>query len=307
MCFDRARKTGPYDRLFFDKNGNGRLDDDPQVSAAHRDQYSANFDLLRVTLKGDEGPITYHLTLRFMKYDDNTASLLAQSSGWYEGMVTIGPAKKRLQLIDGNVNGTFNDLAANPSDCDRIALEGDKAGQRLLGRLLETDDGQFYEIQVARDGAFVKLKKAENLPLGRAHTPEAISEFTAVGETGHFIRKPAKGEFTLPAGKYRVHSWSINRKDDKGTAWQLSGYGFNDFATFEVHPARPATIDVGEPVRASLQAVESKGAVAFRLQFLGRFGESIDLQRGGERPRAPQLILASRDGSFSVTNTFEYG
>ena len=62
--------------------------------------------------------------------------------------------------------------------------------------------------------------------------PEAISEFTAVGESGHFIRKPEKGEFTLPAGKYRVHGWTIDRKDDKGAAWSLSGSSLRQGRSF---------------------------------------------------------------------------
>ena len=38
----------------------------------------------------------------------------------------------------------------------------------------------------------------------------------AFGENGHFVRKPAKGEFTLPAGKYRIQEWKIDRKDERG-------------------------------------------------------------------------------------------
>jgi len=306
LCFDRTRKAGPCDRLFFDRSGNGRLDDDPPVEAARRDEYAAHFDPQRVVFKGEDGPVTYHLLLRFMKYDDNTTSLLAESGGWYEGNVNIGGAKRKVQLIDGNVNGAFNDLAVNPSDADRLVVEGDKGGDRYLGRLLELD-GQLFQVEVARDGAFIKVRKAENVVLGQVRVPEAISELTAVGDSGHFIRKPAKGEFTLPVGKYRVQGWSINRNDDKGVGWQLSGFNFNDFASFEATTAAPARLDVGEPVRTALQASESKGNVAFSLRLQGRLGETIEIQRAGERPRAPQLLLASRDGSFSVTNTFEYG
>src|SRR5208282_1409091 len=33
LCFDRSRKSGPYDRLFIDSNGSGRLDDKAAVTA----------------------------------------------------------------------------------------------------------------------------------------------------------------------------------------------------------------------------------------------------------------------------------
>ena len=107
-------------------------------------------------------------------------------------------------------------------DSDCVTVEGDKVGERYLGKLLEVD-GQFYQIEVARDGAFIKLQKAENVVLGQVRVPETISEFVAFGENGHFVRKPAKGEFTLPAGKYRIQEWKIDRKDDKGAAWELIG------------------------------------------------------------------------------------
>ena len=62
-------------------------------------------------------------------------------------------------------------------------------------------DGKFFNIEVARDGAFVKVQPAENVTLGPVRVPENISEFAAFGENGHFVRQPVNGEFTLPAGQ----------------------------------------------------------------------------------------------------------
>ena len=42
LCLDRTRKSGPYDRLFIDSNGNGRLDDETPVQA-RLDSYNAFF------------------------------------------------------------------------------------------------------------------------------------------------------------------------------------------------------------------------------------------------------------------------
>ena len=179
----------------------------------------------------------------------------ASSGGYYAGKVDIGGKKRQVELIDENVNGTFNDRAADMSDSDCVTVEGDKVGQRYLGKMLEVD-GQFYQIEVARDGAFIKLQKAENVVLGQVRVPETISEFVAFGENGHFVRKPAKGEFTLPAGKYRIQDWKIDRKDDKGAAWELRAYNFNDSARFEVAAAKPVSLEVGEPMRAVMEVEE---------------------------------------------------
>ncbi len=111
LCFDRSRKSGPYDRLFIDSTGNGRLDDKTPVPA-RLDSSEALFPATPVVFKGEDGPITYHLVFRFYQYENNQAQLLAASGGWYEGTVNFDGVKKRVTLIDGNVNGTFNDMAA---------------------------------------------------------------------------------------------------------------------------------------------------------------------------------------------------
>ena len=129
--------------------------------------------------------------------------MLVSSGGWYEGEVNFGGVKKRVQLIDGNVNGTFNDIASDPYDSDRVQVAGDQTDERFLGKLLEVD-GKFFNIEVARDGAFVKVQKAENVTLGPVRVPDNISQFAAFGENGYFVRQPVNGEFTLPAGNYRM-------------------------------------------------------------------------------------------------------
>jgi hypothetical protein len=315
LCLDRTKKSGLYDRVYFDSTGNGRLDDKTPVGTSRSDQYSAYFEPVRVVFKGEDGPITYHLVLRFMQYDAGNVNLLASSGGYYAGKVDIGGKKRQIELIDGNVNGTFNDRGANMGDSDCVMIEGDKVGQRYLGKLLEVD-GQFYQVEVARDGAFIKLQEAENVVLGHVRVPETISEFIAFGENGHFVRNPAKGEFTLPAGEYRIQDWKINRKDDKGAAWELSAYNFNETARFEVTADKPVSLEVGEPMLVSMQvqgpnsppgARDTTRQVTFNLRFQGHYGETLQIMKGNERPRGPRLTLTSLDGTYRYTNTFEFG
>ena len=315
LCLDRTRKSGLYDRVYFDTTGNGRLDDKTPVGTTHGDQYSVSFEPVRVVFKGEDGPITYHLIFRFMQYGEGEASLMSASGGYYAGKVDLGGKKREIELIDENVNGTFNDRAAEMSDCDAVAVDGDKAGERRLGKLLEVD-GQFYQIEVARDGAFVKLQKAENVTLGPVRVPEGISELVAFSENGHFVRKPVKGEFTLPVGQYRIQSWKMDRKDARGAAWELSAYGLNDSARFEVVAGKPVSLEVGEPMRATMQIEKPMAApgmkvptnqLAFNLRFEGRYGESLQIMKGNQRPTGPRLTLTSLDGTYRYTNTFEFG
>jgi hypothetical protein len=315
LCLDRTKKSGLYDRVYFDTTGNGRLDDKTPVGTGRSDQYSAYFEPARAVFKGEDGPITYHLVFRFMQFPESQPNLMASSGGYYAGKVEIGGKKRLVELIDGNVNGTFNDRAADMSDSDRVTVEGDKVGERYLGKMLEVD-GQFYNIEVARDGAFIKLQKSENVVLGPVRVPETISEFVAYGDNGHFVRKPAKGAFTLPIGKYHIQTWEINRKDEKGAAWKLSAYNFNDSARFEVTAANPVSLEVGEPMRAVMEAQEPisrpgarapSNQLSFSLRFQGHYGETLEITKGNQRPRGPRLTLTSLDGTYRYTNTFEFG
>jgi len=56
-----------------------------------------------------------------------------------------------------------------------------------------------------------------------------------------------------------------------------------------------------------LQATESNGNVAFSLSFVGLLGETVTFDRGGERPRAPQIVVSSLKSNYRSTSTFEYG
>jgi hypothetical protein len=304
ICLDRTRKSGPYNRLFIDSNGNGRLDDETPV-LARVDSNFGYFPATPLTFKGEDGPITYHLAFRFYQYGNNQAQLLAQSAGWYEGTVTFDGVKKHLRLLDNNVNGTFNDIGSNPYQSDSVEVDGDKAGEHYLGRLLEVD-GKYFTFEADRDGAFVKVQKAD-VTLGAVRMPANITSFAAFGTNGYFVRQSAKGEFTLPVGQYRIVSWEIQRKDDKGANWELSAYNFPDTNHFEVTTGQAVTLDIGEPVKAVLTSQARGTQTGFDLKFVGKQGESIQFLRDNQRPRGPKLMLASADGSLCYTNTFEFG
>ncbi len=305
LCFDRTHKSGPYDRLFIDSTGNGRLDDKKPVLGA-LDSSEALFPATPVIFKSADGPITYHLVFRFYQFDNNETELLMASGGWYEGTVNFGGVKKHVTLIDGNGNGTFNDITADPYESDRVQIDGDKVSERFLGKMLEVD-GKFFNVEVARDGSFIKAQPAENVVLAPVSVPTNISEFIAFGPNGYFVRQPANGEFTLPAGQYRMFHWTINSKDN-GAEWTLSGHNFPATATFEAAAGKPAALDIGEPVKAVLKADEQADRqITFRLNFVGHQQEAIEMLRANQRPAGPKLTLANANGSICGAATFEFG
>jgi hypothetical protein len=312
MALDRRRQSGPYDLLYIDSTGNGRLDDKKPVVGSP-DSSRSVFPAIPLTFKGEDGPITYHLA--FWAYQlqsssgNDSVELVVMSAGWYEGTVNFGGQKKHVQLLDANLNGAFDDLDANPFNGDRLVVDGEPTPEHYLAPLIEVG-GKLFHLEVAHDGAFIKVKPAENIAFGSVHVPDTISEFVAYSkDTGHFVRKPVNGSFTLPEGQYRMVSWLINRKDDKGVSWSLQGHDFPDSAGFEVAAGRTAELQIGEPFQARLSASTNTvdGQVTFDLSFVGSQKEGVQLLREGQRPSGPKLTLLNADGSVCSTSTFEFG
>jgi len=224
---DRSDTSKVYDRLFIDSNGDGNLKDETAVIAYRAEQQHAYFGPAKVIFEGKDGPITYHLNFRLC--DHGQRLLLVSPGGWYEGTVTVGQQKKRCMLIDYNANGTFDDKSFDSAQADRIRIgEEGNLESRCVGNYLEVGD-LLYQLEVAKDGAYVKLAAAEDVNFGNIRLPESITEFAAGGENGLFILKPKKGTGSLPTGQYRIDHWAIERKDDAG---------FNRWADY-LHPRGP--------------------------------------------------------------------
>jgi len=306
IAFDRSHKHGPYDLLYIDSNGNGHLNDETATAAYRTDQYSAYFGPVKVIFEVEDGPVTYHLNFRFYNSRDRER-LYASSGGWYEGDITVGGAKKHCVLFDYNTNGAFNDKSANAAECDRIRI-GKQGGQDTLftGNYIEVDE-TLYRPEIARDGACIKITRAENMSFGSVRLSESITQFSANGENGLFILKPEKGVASLPVGQYRVYDWAIERQDEKDTNWKLKGSNLREKDIFDIAEGKEAVLSIGEPIVATLGASEREGTHSFNHSMKGRAGERIELTRNGTQPQAPKVRIKNADGTFDRSYSFQYG
>lgn len=306
IASDSTEKGGARDLLYIDSNENGSLKDEAAVEAYRTESQHSYFGPVKVTFEGKDGPITYHLNFRLCNH--NERPLMVSSAGWYEGTITVAGTKKHCVLIDYDVNGTFNDKSIKSfNKCDRIRVgEEGTSNTRFVGNYIEID-GALYRLDVARDGACIKLTKAEDVVFGNIRLPETISEFAAGGENGLFILKPEKGAGKLPVGKYRVEQWSIERKDEEGSNWKLEGKGFGDRGVFDVNTEKETELAIGEPATSSLAVSEDSSGYSFNQGLNGQLGERIDLTCNGVRPSAPKLRIKSQDSKYDQTFTFAYG
>lgn len=306
LALDRTNASGLPNSLYVDSNGDGRLSDETATTAYRMDQYYTYFGPVKVVFQVADGPVTYHLNLRFYS-SGQTKRLYASAGGWYEGDLTIDGTTHHCVLLDYNANGTFNDRSADPSRSDRIAVgPGATSEPVFVGKYLDVA-GALYEPQIARDGAFVKLAKAQNVAYGTVQVPECISGLSVGGENGQFIRSPENGTIELPTGAYRITAWTIDRQDDNGAKWSLRGYGASGASPFDVAQGAETAVEIGEPVTALLAATGKDGTYSFSQSLRGRQGESISLMRNGAQPQAPRLNIRSKDGTYDRTFSFSYG
>ena len=307
IALDRTHEQGPYDSLYIDSNGNGGLDDETVEAAYRIDQRNAYFGPVKVIFEAEDGPVTYHLNFSSYQYITGDSRLIASSGGWYEGDITVGGEKKHCVLFDYNANGAFNDKSANAVECDRMRISKQGGQDTLFTGNYIINDETLYRPEIARDGACIKLTKAENVKFGSVRLAESITRFSANGENGLFILKPEKGVALLPVGKYRVYDWAVERQDEKGTNWKLEGSGLSEKNVFDIAEGKEAELAIGEPIVATLDASEREGTHSFNHSMKGRAGERVELTRNGAQPQAPKVRISSADGTYDRTFSFQYG
>ncbi|MCP4610323.1 MAG: hypothetical protein GY845_16555 [Planctomycetes bacterium] len=307
ISFDRTQKNGPYDGLFIDSNGNGHLNDETVITAYRTDQSYTYFGPVKVVFQGEDGPLTYHLNFRLYNRSERNRQIAVYSGGWYEGTITVAGIKTYCMLIDQNVNGTFNDKSLEAHQCDRIRI-GKKGTQdtRYVGNLIEIE-GTLYHPEIARDGAFIKLTRAEDVKLGDIRMPETITEFSAGGENGLFKLKLENGTGSLPVGKYRINQWAVEKEDEKGRRWKLQGSGISQKGDFKIVANKETELSIGEPIVSRLSVNKRDSGYSFNQSLGGQRGERIEMTRNGARPPAPKLRIKNKDGSYDRSFSFEYG
>jgi len=306
VALDSTHRYGSYDRLFIDSDGDGHLSDETVVVAYQAERRRSYFGPVRVIFEGQDGPITYHLNFEY--FTRNGEKYLAVGSGGrYEGTVHVNGKKGNCVLIDYNANGTFDDKALDPSKSDRIRIGvEDNHDTRFVGNFIQVD-GVLLQLEVARDGAFIRLAEAGNVVFGQIRLPDTITEFSAGGVNGLLTFKPEDGLGQLPMGQYRIHNWMIERQDGNGNRWRLEGERFGEEGDFEVAEAGETAITIGEPVVADLRVDRRNSECIFAQNLRGRLGEYVVLSRNGLTPPASKLHIKSADGKYERTFSFEYG
>ncbi len=307
IAFDSDGKPGAYNLLYVDSDCDGNLREETPYKPFRIDTNYGNYGPFKILLDGDDGPVAYHLNFTHQKYNTSEVFLSVMSVCWYEGMITVGAEKKLCVLTDATNNGQFNDTSKEYYAADRIVIgEGPKAETTIVGKFLQLN-GKLYRLEVARDGAYIKILSADDAVLGRVKVPPEINELVVTGENGLFKVSPKEGLDGIPQGLYRIHRWVIDRTDEKQNKWRMEGQGVRESGDFEVKKGGTAFLAVGEPVTSKLEVKTKRGKYAFNHSLTGQMGESITLMKNNQRMPAPKLRITSEDKKFDRSFSFEYG
>ena len=205
MAFDKSNPNGEFDRLYLDANANGDLSDDPVCEAHQRDGGSSRFGPAKIVFQAADGPVTYGLCVELLTTPQQTYCLLSPA-GWYEGQIMVGGIQKYCMLIDHNVNGAYNDRSPDYGRSDRIRI-GEHPGSEAsaVGNYIEVDN-KLYGIEVARDGTFLIMTEAKDVPYGTVRLNDTLTALVASGENGSFICRVESGVIRLPVRGHQVNS-----------------------------------------------------------------------------------------------------
>jgi len=151
----------------------------------------------------------------------------------------------------------------------------------------------------ARDGAFIKLGRADNIPLGTIKLPEGINEVAFTGGLGCLSYNLDGETIRIPEGNWLVNSWTIKRKDENGLLWTLTGDSTPSDNMFKVEKGQKHSLDIGEPVKMKLKKPWSLfGGYSFELSLIGSLGERVDIRCSDWRTFKPKLLVQNEDGSY---------
>jgi hypothetical protein len=167
-----------------------------------------------------------------------------------------------------------------------------------VGNYIEVDD-VLYHTEIARDGAFIKLARADDVKFGNIRVPDTITGFSTGGENGLFTPDLKNGVARLPVGKYRVDHWEIDRKDDKGKKWTLRGSSISQSGDFDITEGTETALEIGEPVTAGLHVRLNGNNYEFSKSLRGPMGEYVRLTSSGrDIDNLWKMKAKNKEGTF---------
>ncbi|MFO8013813.1 MAG: hypothetical protein R6X20_10975 [Phycisphaerae bacterium] len=314
---------GDPPRLLVDTDNDKDFADETPITGEVQ-QTSIDYGTVDLALK-DGGTATVRLMGNAMKPGDPPRYMLMMPGAYCTGTVTLAGKEYALAVIDGNMNGRFNDAFAGEvrySDLDGLALDLNGNGTFDLPRGMEgpfetTPLGKrlrvgeaFYDVTPAPDGSQITLQPVEP-GFGTVDVGTAEAALLAYSDYGIWqTTTSAEGTVRLPAGRYAVIRLAVKKKDASGQVWQLTmTEPPKTLQPLVVEQGKTLRVAVGPPLVAEVDVQQRNRQARLNLMLRGAAGERYvpGVQKGNRRTPPPTFEILGDDDKVLHTGKFEYG
>ena len=145
------------------------------------------------------------------------------------------------------------------------------------------------------------------IQLGYIRIHEDVNAVVYNNRDEKFTIQGVKEPVRLPAGRYCIESWALERTDKNGAVWKLNTKDIANKKTFDIAEDAEVKLPIGEPIVSALTVRKEDSEFYFRHYFKGQLGEEIDVTKNQSTGDPPKLLIRNEDGSYQESITFEYG
>ncbi len=262
----------------------------------------------------------------------------------YGGQIEVEGQRYEVRFLDAVKNGRIEDRIKKLTFCENCKVSHDDADLIQLGeagRPLGYDAAhplpdwvvigkRLYALRLAEeDGALrMTLEPADGETTLRL--PEGLLRLALVETEGRgavAMIHPAADGVPMPAGRYHVMEYQLDRKDAEGDNWQVHAGGSQATQPIELVAGTEAAAQFGEPFTAAVAAElnEQRGLFStqrvamLELKLTGGANEKVfdvthegtktkhPLSTNRRRPKEPTWQVVRADGERVANGSFEYG
>ncbi|MGD8535946.1 MAG: hypothetical protein PVF66_08865 [Candidatus Aminicenantes bacterium] len=363
LCIlDRQKEDSKlYDRIYFDSNGNSNLTDDPVIDGTVRFGPENRYGMLefpaidtKIEVDGKSlpysfSPLVYIFNLKQLaksEFDEKTVSqfvnFIVRLNCSYTGEFQIGNQKYSVILGDSNCNGLFNErfsvfkFKKPPPGRRRVYSLGDRFyittggkmdyyDSQILGDLLQVRDKLFKISVSTAEGKMTLTPVTDNLiSVQMTADTERLSLYTEDEKHCLMAYLPSK-MIKVPAGKYRLYSYQVFKKDKQGDLWRLNATATTESPWVSVEGKGKTVVELGEPyiplVEVRVRENRSRVSIGFDIEGKAKefvtdlshiSGEQTQIALSkeedlGHRPKEPTYKIVKTDGEVVTQGSFRYG
>ncbi|MGB2937290.1 MAG: hypothetical protein WBD05_03700 [Phycisphaerae bacterium] len=311
-------------KLYADTNGNNDLSDEKAVDGAGPDQ-NGMVSFGPVTLAvGENASVRVRAMMPRAPPGARVPFLLVLPAGGVVGDVTLGGQTHRAMLVDGNLNGRYDDTFSGSGDlqaADFLAIDLNQNGCFDLPDLGNTDaietfprsngikvSEAYYRIRAPADGSQIQAEKIEPTFGTLEVDIPGLTLLTLSDDFGFQRIGPVDGKVSVVAGKYTVLQMTLAQRDEAGVEWTLTGRG-GKWKNFQILPDQTLQLQLGPPLKASIEVDQNNGTASMTFLLVGR-GEEVyagGASKDGKMQPAPKFEILDETGKVLATGKFEYG